>query len=117
MDGTTARIIPVGSVIERRYWSAPRGYVNPGAEFETEIDALAYAVANLKAEVQAHDTRRSGKSVPWNVPLPERITIDLRWVVKYPQGGSIDTPVTRTIYANIADAEAALERQIKFARV
>lgn len=117
LNSTTSVLTPIGSIIERAYWSAPHGYVNPGPEYATELEALEAAVERMKGEVARYELNQ-GSYWAKEVPLPERITIDLRWFIRYPQpkGGGVDAVISRFEYENIAAAEAAIERHKKFSR-
>ncbi len=115
MDIVTAKGVPEGAIIKHIYWSAPHGYVNPGPEFESERDALIAAVDRMREAVAKHNVTYPNEST--RVPLPERITIDLRWYFEFPQGGGLDTMVVRTEYKDINEAEEHLARLTKYAKV
>lgn len=113
MDMVSASMIPEGSTLARAYWSVPRGYINPGPEFETDEDALTHAVAELQAEISKHEDyyRQRGEKI---LPLPESITLDLRWKMTLSQGGSHDVVVSRKTYDSVAEAQAHLARIEKY---
>ena len=67
-------LVPVGSVLVDNYFTAPTLYT-AGPRFETYNEAWDYAVA-----------RDEGCS---------RVTVDNRWTVEYPDGGSLDFIVDR----------------------
>ena len=105
MDIGSAQQIPEGAVIAKTYWSAPRGYVNPGPEFSTDVEAIEYAVAELRKLIKQHEEFYAGQKI---LPLPESITLDLRWTIQLPQGGSYDTVAARQSFKDIAAAEHRL---------
>jgi hypothetical protein len=115
MDIVTAKMVPVGATIKRAYWSAPRGYVNPGPEFTSEADALVHAITEVREAVAKHNAYYPNEAT--RVPLPERMSIDLRWEFSYPEGGGVDTVVVRTEFKNITEAEEHLARLIKHRKV
>lgn len=105
----SAPLIPVGSTLIAAYWTAPHGYVNPGESYETKDKALEAAIARMTEAVEAHS-----HSMNASVPLPEKITLDYRWTLGAPGGGSTDLVAQRNVYASIADAEEALELYRRF---
>jgi hypothetical protein len=96
--------IPVGSTITARYWTIPSNYT-VGSNHATKTEALAVAIDELQARVNAHNTRPENK----NCPLPERLWVDLRWEVAYPDGGGVDTVAERFEYPDLASARQALD--------
>ena len=109
---STATLIPVGATITAATWNVPTSYTE-GFAFDTRELALIFAINQMVSAVEVHNTfyaQRSGVTIP----LPERITIDLRWTLSYP-GGSENLVAQRTEYATIADAREALALFRKFA--
>lgn len=118
MDIVTAKGIPEGATLVRAYWSAPHGYVNPGPQFVSEEAALYYAIRRLREDIERHENGINGKHLgALYVPLPERITIDLRWYFEFPRGGGLDTVVVRTEFKTLIKAEEHLARLTKYAKV
>lgn len=66
----TLQTVPVGATIVEAYYAIP-GHYTIGQRFPSFTDALDHAS---------------------HYPQP---VIELRWVLKYPQGGSLDTPIER----------------------
>lgn len=115
MDAVTAKMIPAGATLKDAYWALPTAYTS-GDRFDTHGDALAAGIANKIASVQRHNARTDGGA---GVPLPERITVDLRWSMAWeptaqnPSSGS-DFVAARFEYEGIAAAEKALAMLSKF---
>jgi len=104
-----AGLVPVGSVLAHAYWTTPTGYTTGTDEYASRGDALLAAIRAKEAQVAEH-----ARGMNRSVPLPERITIDLRWHLKYPNGGGLETVAERCEYESIAEAKAALQRLIDY---
>ncbi|MBN9214163.1 MAG: hypothetical protein J0J04_04985 [Microbacterium sp.] len=111
MDITTAKVIPVGATLVDAYWAVPTPY-GEGPRFDTEDLAITAAVQKMREAIEQHKVARGASYVP----LPERITVDLRWRLTYPAGGGVDTVVARKTYESIVEAEESLARHRRFAR-
>lgn len=101
--------VPEGAVIERIYYAVPSNIV-PLIDIDNDqrgsmAQALDAAIKNA-TETEAKVTLPSFKA---------HVTVDVRWVMKYPQGGGQDTVAQRFHYDDIADAQAHLDRINRFA--
>lgn len=104
--------IPEGATIKRAYWALPdNGTIGP--EFTDESAALRVAIDAKEAAVAKHN--EFYPNVLTRMPLPETITLDYRWLMDYPGGGSIDFDVSRFVYENLTEAREALNRLERFA--
>lgn len=98
--------VPQGSTIGQVYWSAPaHGTIGP--EFPTQADALARAILDKTTAIDRH--AEAYPDAETRVPLPETMTIDLRWSMVGP-GGAHDLSVARYVYESVTEARAALTR-------
>lgn len=117
MDTPTAMNIPVGAVLKEVGYYVPE-YGTKGTGFGTYIEALSHAITRTQAAVIRHKDHYAHLGERF-VPLPEHITIDVRWIMDYPhvEGGGIsglDTVVARDRYANLDEARAALDRRKRY---
>jgi hypothetical protein len=110
------RDIPAGSTIVRTYWTYGVHYTI-GPTFDTEVEAIEAIVEKTEADVARHLEHHGPQSAA-RYPHPEAMTVDLRWIVSHRglngPDGTRDVMVSRTTYADIADAQAHLERIAKF---
>lgn len=88
------RLVQPGSQITRVYYSVPEhsGY---GPEFDTWDDAVRHAQAK-RAELVASLTESLGAfSTPEETAhtADVQVRIDLRWTIKAPDGGGLDTVI------------------------
>lgn len=106
MDIVSAKLVPVGATVVDAYWSVPSAY-STGPRFETEELAIAAGIEKMRETVEQH---KAARGAGWYAlaPIPERVTVDLRWKFSYPGGGGMDTVVARTEYESIAAAEENL---------
>jgi hypothetical protein len=116
MDASIAKLIPAGAVLRDAYWAVPTSYTT-GDRFDSHGDALADAIERKREAVRRHAERDSSEL---GVPLPERITVDLRWSMEWepdadnPSSG-LDFVAHRFEYDDIAAAQDALDRLVKVA--
>lgn len=107
--------IPVGATIVAATWHVAHLY-GPGDAHETERDAILEGIAEKEAAVARHNAHYAGIGVTNRVPLPETITIDLRWKMTWPYRGLADPAtgmtftVRRQTYASLAEAREHLAR-------
>jgi hypothetical protein len=107
---------PVGAVLKDACWAVPTAYTT-GDRFDTHGDALSAAIAAKRDAVRRHEEHYAGQTL---VPLPERITVDLRWSMRWPHvpenpTRGVDTVAARFEYESIAAAEAALDLLVRVA--
>lgn len=107
--------IPVGATLARSYWAVP-GHYGYGDEFDTEIEALEFAVVKREHEIAAGRIDTSLGDL--------HITIDLRWSMTWtpnPAAGvhsaGSDFVAGRDIYKNLDDAKTALERKKRVSKI
>lgn len=121
MDASTAGSIPEGATLKSVRYHVPEHYTQ-GPGFLTYIEALEHAVTEKRAAIDRHEKHHvwTRGGAPY-VPLPERITIDVRWVLGYPVdpavGGTsgLDFVAARDHYETLDAAVAALERRKQYA--
>lgn len=104
-----AATIPVGATLTRVYFCEPDDYTPSSrhGEHDTYVEALEASIAaKQRVLAAAADTDRI---------VHERLTIDVRWLLAYPDGGSLDTVAQRTRYDNLAEAIEHAERIRKYA--
>jgi len=111
-----ATLIPVGAQIAESYFAVPDTYTK-GPRHESRVEALRSAIHDMQRLVDRHNALYAADvGTPRFVPLPERITIDLRWKLTWSHdpgtgtSGGMDLIAERTVYDSIADAQAALDR-------
>lgn len=97
--------VPDGSVIERTYFAVPQTY-SGGDEFTSFIAATRAALAR-RDEVKAQVTAGYPANWPGLDEIAQRAAdvkavVDLRWVIKYPDGGGTDMVVDRTNVAHLS---------------
>jgi hypothetical protein len=88
------RLVQPGSQITRVYYSVPEHY-GIGPEFDTWDDAVRHAQAK-RAELVASLTESLGEfSTPEQTAhtADVQVRVDLRWDIKYPDGGGTDMVV------------------------
>lgn len=94
----TLRLVPEGATIERTYLAIP-GHYGIGREFantDEGWDAAVLAARAKKADLVSSLTASLGTySTPEEVERTAdvQVRIDLRWSIRYPQGGGLDTTV------------------------
>ncbi|SDH40423.1 hypothetical protein [Microbacterium sp. 77mftsu3.1] len=103
----SAAAIPAGATITRTRWAVP-GHYGTRTEFDWEDEALAHAISEREAAQAKHVEFYPDEAS--RIPLPESITIDLRWNIDYPSGGGLDTVASRTVYETLDEARATLSR-------
>ena len=119
-NSATIGNIPTGTTLMRAYWAVP-GYGSIGAQFADQAAALRTAIDATQAAVGKHNNHYAPDTgtapTPKNsvIPLPQRITLDLRWILGYPEGGGTDIVMSRIEYDDIADAQYHLNLLDKFA--
>lgn len=107
---TTLTGIPVGATLTATYWAVP-GHYGPGTTHASRGDALAAAIDIRQAQVDAPAANPANRGYPH----PERIDVDLRWKMAYPDGGGIDMVAERFTYDSLAEARRALELAVRYA--
>jgi hypothetical protein len=104
MDRTTSGFdsitsIPAGAVVKQVYWTVANQFGYVGDPHDSQADVLETAIA---------DRTRLLKSLKPGDFRPDRIDIQMRWEVAYPQGhdigGSVDLAVHAVTYNTLADA-------------
>lgn len=80
-----------------------------GVGYTTMVEAVEVAAERVRKAVMRHNDFYGEGNPATLVPLPETMSVDLRWVWKRADGSSIDAAVVRYTFDNIADAEAWLE--------
>lgn len=109
-----ATLIPVGATIERAYWAVPTHY-SAGSEYPTEVEAIEAAIAAWETSDAAHAAFHG----PNRLPLPQNLTVDLRWSLKWEPShttshtSGTDTVIRRTHYASVAEAREHVARITK----
>ena len=111
-DQSTLSGIPVGATLTRVCWAVAANY-SSGPEFDDQASALRAAISTTQKAVDAHNTYYPDAAT--RVPLPQTITLDLRWELAFSTGGGISTSMSRSTYTDIADAQTHLDRIDKFA--
>ena len=112
----SAASIPAGSIITSASWDIPTNY-STGLSFHSKKVALNFAIGEMMSSVARHERFNAGRG-DTAYPLPERITVDLRWDVQLPgDGGSINFVASRVEYESIAEAREALALLQRFATV
>jgi hypothetical protein len=106
-----AHMQPIGAVLSSITFCVPSHY-SVGTEFNSHEEALAYVIAKMQGAVARHDAWYGDQ--PGAPGMPERITIDIRWTLDNPAGGSWNGPAERYEYVNIAEAQGALAHRMKF---
>lgn len=99
-------LIKAGSVIERVYFTVPETY-GPGNEYATFVEAGRAATQRRNEvyeqvfashpEIRDERAKRTLAAKAADV----KAVVDLRWVIKQPDGNSTDTVVERTNVAHL----------------
>ena len=120
METTTgyrrAKNIEPGTTITRVYFCEPGQYTvsADGAEYATYEDALIGAIARHRAAEKKHRAAYAETPDDRYLPLPEKFSIDCRWVMRKPEeaavGGSLDEVISRTTYQTLAEGVDHLNR-------
>lgn len=90
------RLVPAGATIDRVYYAIPT-YYTIGDEFETWNEAVTEAKRRY-AEVLAQLTASmGGYATPEEIERTAKtnVNVDLRWHIRYPDGGGMDTMIER----------------------
>lgn len=89
-------LVPVGSTIVDRYYTIPTHYTE-GDRFDSWDEAVVEARRRYEAALAQHRERLAGyASDDHMVNLAKNnVKIALRWEIKYPDGGGLDTEIER----------------------
>lgn len=109
-----AAMIPAGATLAETSWHVAHQYGPSVEAYATEADALRAGIAEAEARVAQYPPGRHPAAV-------ERLTIDLRWALRWDQGApdangrrtascGIVTTIRRTTYDTLADAYAHFAR-------
>lgn len=90
------RHVPVGSVIERVYYAVPDHYTI-GTECETWDEAVLTAQERHRrlTETLKESLRRYSSPEQIEASVDAQVRIDLRWVIRQPDGTQYDTPMEK----------------------
>jgi hypothetical protein len=121
-DGlSSATSIPVGATIVSTRWHIA-GHYGPSIEsYDTQRDALVAGIAQTEERVAQYSRGQHHVSA-------ERLTVDLRWKMKWPANSpdangrtspasGIETTVSRSRYETLADAREHLDRIDRYSTV
>lgn len=101
-----APLIPVGSTVTAATWHLAEHY-GPGIARETERDAILAGIAMIEERI-AKGTYHDGHS---------QFSIDLRWKMAHPEGGSTEFTVRRQTYDTVEEAREHVENIDRYAGV
>ena len=107
------RMVPPGSVIERAYYALPGDY-SSGDEFEDFVEARNERFRRHAALVEEVAARYPGWENAEQIGVDAaraKCVVDLRWMIRYPDGGGTDCVAERI---NLFDfAERVRKGQVK----
>lgn len=106
LDAVVAKMVPAGATITAATWHVALHY-GPGDPHPTERDGLAYLID------QAEKRERGERDAEGLLPEGS-LTLDLRWTMRYADGGGVETTVSRTTYDSLDEAREHLARIDKF---
>jgi hypothetical protein len=92
----TLALVPVGATITRRYYTVPQHHTT-GDEFDTWDDAVRAAQQRRQDLVASLTGTLGGWSAPEDIERTAdvQVVVALRWTLRYPDGGGLDTEVQR----------------------
>lgn len=112
LDISYSKPMAPGTVVREVYWTVPTAYSERG-RFATQQEAITAGMADVRKKLAQHAAAYPDEAT--RVPFPEMFSVDLRWEIDYPTGGSSNFTATRMQYLDLASAEAALDRIRRYA--
>lgn len=102
------RLIPAGSVIEKVYYGVPDHYTL-GDSFDEWDDAVRVARAKWDGLMESLTETMGGYVAPEEIVrmADTQVCIDLRWVIRQPNGDRLDHAVKR--YTDVGSLRTATE--------
>jgi len=116
----TSTSIPPGSVIERVYWQVPRKY-GMGSEFSSQLEAIREGIRLTEQAMEDHRAYFAPEPM-WKYysPLPQVFVVDLRWLVRLPEGmspSSYDFVMVRKTFKDLKEARFFLAKAESLSRL